>query len=623
MVDQVAVQTPPPPPPRTPSSGSSTPGTFPRPPGPPPAPTPRPPPPAPSNVAGRVGIPRGASSISYSTPGQVARPARRSSSSLYLGSRRQLGPSVNTRFNLTPQVQGASASSSIVIDGVVMQINTTPNLQVHSRQLYKLFDKTDRHKMTPDQMAEFIDKATRPVLHKKGLPKMPPADPAGTEMLDTLTNNATAMDRIESQARVMDLMDGDTVVYPLDVHNSPALDPVRFSVFKDYAIITWEQMILSLTWYALWAGDSWVRESMELLKMLLRNNVDADLWNRCNEECLTAPPECQTGPLMLYLILRRLQNCSESTLELLLLKVRNYKIKDRQGEDIDYVVRMVNTAVALLKHSSNEDRNYIAHDFSRDLLRVFQTTSVPGFNQVFAEIERSKQVEADSSGSPVVPWPDLNSITQLALKTYHRMSATGVWAKGSRPPAFNATNSQWKPGSCFNCGDPDHISRDCTLPTNQPLFDANLKAYKEWKKTQGKTHGHSGRGSGRGGGGGRGNGSGSGRGTHGGRGGGRGKPFRKFASDGKPLKLNEHGLYVLDQARWNKQQKDATIEKLTAVLSTAGVGDSAIAALAGTPAPAPVAPPPAAPPAAPVAAPAAPTSDARTARLREALARCF
>jgi len=108
---------------------------------------------------------------------------------------------------------------------------------------------------------------------------------------------------------------------------------------------------------------------------------------------------------MLYLILHRLQNCSESTLNLLLIKVRNLNIKDHAGEDIGHIVCLVNTAVTLLKSSSNEDRNYIMHDFSKDLLHLFQTTSVPAFNQVFANIETSKQVEADSIGSPIVNWP--------------------------------------------------------------------------------------------------------------------------------------------------------------------------------------------------------------------------
>jgi len=417
---------------------------------------------------------------------------------------------------------------------------------------------------------------------------------------------------------LLDCLDVTEILSPIDCLNSPALGPERLNLFDHYANMTKDQVILSNKYLDTWVDEPYVQENMSFLKMALKANVDPDLWNRCYEEHLSAPVEFQNGPLMLYLILHRLQNCSESTLNLRLLKVRNLNIKDHAGEDIDHIVRLVNTAVTLLKSSSNEDRNYIMHDLSKDLLRLFQTTLVPAFNQVFADIETSKQVEVDSIGSPVVNWPTLDSITQLALRTYHRTHAMGAWVEDScPPPVFNATVSTWKPGCCFNCGEPGHNSRDCPKPTNQSLFDANLQAYKEWRKNHPKTHGQSGRGSGHGSGRGRGNDSGRGRGTQGGRGGGHGKPLRKFASDGKPLKLNEHGLYVLDQAKWQKQQKAQTIEKLAAVLSTTGVGDSAVAAIAGASSPPPVAPP------VPAAALAAATSDERTTRLHEAIARCF
>jgi len=178
--------------------------------------------------------------------------------------------------------------------------------------------------------------------------------------------------------------------------------------------------------------------------MALKDDVDPDLWNRCYEEHLSAPVECQTGPLMLYLILHCLQNCSESTLNLLLLKVQNLNIKDHAGEGIVNIVCLVNTAVTLLKSSSNADHDYITHDFSKDLLHLFQTTLVPAFNQVFADIETSKQVEANSISSPVVDWPTLDSITQLL---YEPTIACMLWASGSKTLAHLSSMQRFIPGS--------------------------------------------------------------------------------------------------------------------------------------------------------------------------------
>mgnify|MGYP003877895891 CR=1 FL=1 len=63
------------------------------------------------------------------------------------------------------------------------------------------------------------------------------------------------------------------------------------------------------------------------------------------------------------------------------------------------------------------------------------------------------------------------------------MNAMGIWAKDFCPPVFNATVYTWKPGYCYNYGESGHTRSDCPKPTNQPLFDANLQACKEWKRT--------------------------------------------------------------------------------------------------------------------------------------------
>jgi len=206
---------------------------------------------------------------------------------------------------------------------------------------------------------------SKPVLARKYLLRLPPSDPEGTELLSTLSNNQQSLETFRAHLALLDCLDVTDVYSPIDCLNSSALGPECFNLFDNYATLTKDQVILSNKYLDTWVDEPYIQENMSFLKMALKANVDPDLWNRCYEEHLSAPVGCQTGPLMLYLVLHRLQNCSESTLNLLLIKVRNLNIKDHAGEDIDHIVRLVNTAVALLKSSSNEDRNYITHDFPR------------------------------------------------------------------------------------------------------------------------------------------------------------------------------------------------------------------------------------------------------------------
>lgn len=340
---------------------------------------------------------------------------------------------------------------------------------------------------------------------------------------------------------------------------------------KDYPNLTKDVVQLSIMYYQTWASESYVRENMSLQVRLLQNNTSPDLWNKIQDEIKSYPPACQTGPSYFHAALKRIHNCSESTLDLVLLKIKTLKIREYEGEDIDTIVRTVNIAVTLLHHSSTSDRKYVTHDFARDTLRMFQTSTVPEFNVIFSDLERQCQVAADSKGESVVQWPQFEEITQLALATYHRLSASGQWIQGSAPAAFSAMNG-WTPGTCYNCGKPNCTPSACPEPRNEEAITANKKAMEEHLKLHPKTD-QSGRGSGRGNrsGSGRGRGRNSGRGGNRGRGRGRSnpnKPYRKFASDGKPLKLNPQGNYVLDQKCWAKMQKDQTIERLTVLLST-------------------------------------------------------
>ena len=145
-----------------------------------------------------------------------------------------------------------------------------------------------------------------------------------------------------------------------------------------------------------------------------------------------------------------------------------------------------------------------------------------------------------------------------------------------------------------------HLLKDCPKPRNDAIIEANLQAMKDYKKLHQTKDKSSDRPPGRG----RDRGRGRGR----GRGGDSSRPRHKLAKDGKPLRLNNQGNYVLDQHKWHLMQNEQAVERLTSLLSQSGgpagdVSDS---------------PPP--PPAAPSAAAA---STARADRIREALQGCF
>ena len=607
----------------------------------------------------RFGVPRGATSITYSSP-STPRPRpieslRRSSFGTAPLVARQLGTQGRQRFNISsatslvstpvqapapaptpatapPQAPAAnvsgvpaganaptggvfsayplggnpSAAAGPLIDGVTLSLNPLPNTSFLRSQILKLQDKTLRGQLPLDELAIVHRESSKRIIDSKHLIGVPVYDSDGTRMLQAIVRVTADTEKMRMHIDMNDIADGLVIVFPVSCQTCPDLRPERLNLFEDFSRITLDDVILSTMWYRMWAAEKFVPESMTLLYRFIQNNVDAELWSKCHEDLLSVPVACQTGPVMMFLVLKRIYNCSESTLDLLLQKLKALKINKEAGEDVESIVRTINVITTLLYNSSNKDRNYITHDFARDVLRVFQTSSVPEFNDIFLDIERRCQVEADSSGQSIVSWPSVESTTRLGITTYRRMLTTGLWLKAPAPAGFSAGLPGWKPGNCFNCGSDQHMAGDCPEPVNQETIEANKQVLAEWRKLHPKKpyHGRGG-GSGRGG---RGRGRGRGRGSGSA---GNGKPHKKLASDGKPLKLNAQGNYVLDQARWHTMQHEQAVDRLTALFAAPGAG----------------APPPATPAPATAAVPAAPAASAasvdRAARIREAVEQCF
>jgi len=229
--------------------------------------------------------------------------SRRTSRGLQLDSRRQLGSLASARFNLSndllaeanPASGSGQSALTVIIGGVAVNMRSTPNLTVTQGRLYKLFDKTKCKDMSPDQRIDYMDKVTKPILPRKCLPKVPPSDPEGHELLFTLSNNQQSMEALRAHWEVLDSLDGTEIVAPLNCLKSSALGPERLNLFDHHANMTKDQVILSNKYLDTWVDEPHVQENMTFLKMSLKANVDPDLWNQCYEEHLSAPVECQTA----------------------------------------------------------------------------------------------------------------------------------------------------------------------------------------------------------------------------------------------------------------------------------------------------------------------------------------
>jgi len=169
--------------------------------------------------------------------------------------------------------------------------------------------------MLADELATFIEKATKRIVSSKNFLSMPTYTTDGTEMLRALVNVKLTLDRMVEHMQVYDIVDGLTIVEPTDVYVSPGVSPKTYDLFQDYPLLTMDMVQLSTLCYRVWAADAYIGSSMNLQVKFLQANCDEDLINKIMLDTETLPMPCQTGPCLFFIMLRHLYNCSESILD--------------------------------------------------------------------------------------------------------------------------------------------------------------------------------------------------------------------------------------------------------------------------------------------------------------------
>ena len=432
-----------------------------------------------------------------------------------------------------------------IIDGHRLTLASTPREARGGST--SLWDKTQRHLLPPEGRLAYDRQATSLCLQKNNKLSLPKYDAKGSSALYSIDNLTAQLKSLRFTMKFFDIYDVMNIVVPVDVTNTMMLEKKSYDLIDDYHQLHPAVVANSCTWYNRWVSSFYIRENMVLTFMLLQNNTEHDLWTTCMELYEVYTPIQQGGPLMLCLILRRIQNHSEKALDLLKEQVADISLHKITGEDVEEAVRLIKSTYRALTNASTHNRSYVPLDFTKTIFRVLQTSSVPDFNEVFATQVRAIQTKADMMGTSPV-WPKPSVVLTLATNTYKRLKHTGEWdglvkksqahlrAPIPNPGSHNANNPQAGTDasstdiSCWNCGGAHHLN-DCPKPRDQAKIDAARQRFRALRRS-------------------------------------RGKPKHKTGPDGKPLVLNKNGYYVLDQRKWREMQPQPAQESTSSNTSS-------------------------------------------------------
>ena len=451
-----------------------------------------------------------------------------------------------------------SGSRHVNINGRQFNVRSAP-VDVSNFQPSKIWDKFTRSQLPVDDRIAFDKEASGYALGKHNKLKVQSRLDKDDDALKHVYNTQLQLTVLKKHVQTYDIDDPFCVLVPVNYETSPALARTQYDLFDDYPKLNPEIVAMSNAYRNRWIDQDFVASDLELTYSLLKKNTDEDLFHKCLRDYDQFHPMQQGGSLIFILIMKRIQNESEQHMAHLQDQVQTLKISGIEGEDVDKAIGLLDAAHKLFDACSTPTNNRIPVEWEKNLLDIFQTTSVDTFNKIFADIKKDARTDADMVGELPV-FPSHQEITRLASCTYSRLKTSGEWdvpeskrkksylttSRSSRrsqnhtpPAALTSNRTSSFEMECFNCKQKGHGVGDCPRPLNQNVIDKNRQAYfKKKKERQGNTFNSGSRSN-------------------------NTQPPRRTTVDGKPMIMNKNGVYVLDQSKKKHQETRAALQALS------------------------------------------------------------
>lgn len=380
------------------------------------------------------------------------------------------------------KVTTTMTTKTVTINGVKFDVmETARELTDESQALYP---KAERAKLEPAELNKLFEKAWATSQTKYHLLDMKIEDP---DKLKETYDLEMAIDKTRNNHAKFDMTDVFTVVV-LD-----KTDPMKVlrtvDLYKDYGNVTEKEVAQSNRFYATRIhGDSakFLAQNLQLTHSYMVNNTEDSLLTKVNETYNAYPIEEKGGPLFFKIMIDILQNNSDEAAKYLISVVKNLKITNYDGENVDKVVSLIRGAYNRLTNlRSNTKQSLLPDDFPEMILKVFQTSSVMEFNTLFAHEKRELDLQELRTGEK--KYPKVSDILSFATTRYRALYATGEWngvkTKANETSFTAGLTAATTTKGCFNCGG-NHALQNCPQPKDESRISANKKQFWDAKRNR-------------------------------------------------------------------------------------------------------------------------------------------
>ena len=311
-------------------------------------------------------------------------------------------------------------------------------------------------------------------------------------IMDTITGTTTVLEKY-------DMKQAFTIVYPSDptlkrVSLKLMFDgskPQSVDLLIDFRKVSKDEVALSCAWWNLHGffmdkeGEKQsLSRDMNWSYLHFKNHVGDNLYNDVNKQFLTYEKKQQGGPLFFKLLVDTVLSSNESSLSSLETTIKNYNIAKDGKDEIPEVIKTLEAGALTIQamRDDGSERLPLPDKFVVDLLKVFQTTSVPIFNEKMASLHSNLDMFRLMNNEKTINTIDNLTKTFKMAEDFHReLFDEGLWEQATLESA-KSTFIFWK-NRCWNCKKENCNKFKCDVPIDEARCERNKQ---EWMKENNK-----------------------------------------------------------------------------------------------------------------------------------------
>jgi hypothetical protein len=215
-----------------------------------------------------------------------------------------------------------------------------------------------------------------------------------------------------------------------------------------------------------------------------KNHVNDNLYNDVNKAFLKYEKKKRGGPLFFKLLVDILLSSNETSLSSLESTIKNFNIAKDGMDDIPETIKTLEAGSLTIRamRDDGSERSPLPEKFVIDLFKVFQTTSVPLFNEKMKALHLNLDMHRLTRKEKTLNTIDnLEGIFDMALDYYTELFNEGIWTQATLESA-KSSFIFWK-NRCWNCRKEDCNVGICKLPINNEQIEISKQ---EWMKDNNK-----------------------------------------------------------------------------------------------------------------------------------------